>query len=388
MHYCDHNASTPPHPQVVELVCSRAGLPQNPSSLHHEGQAAAVRVEASAASLRRLLGAGPAAEVTFVSGGTEADFGVLCIAQAVRQLRPGAHIIIASRVEHPAMTAALEASAALDFAIEWLPLRPTGEVDLAPLARIDRSAVALATLIFAHNETGVVQPVEELCRWAGDEVPVFADAVQAVGKVPVDMTRCGLSAVAVAGHKIGGPRGVGAVVCRAGLSWRPLFVGGKQQQGRRAGTEPVALIEGLAVAAELALTAVSRPTALPSPRQRFIDMLSTGEGAPGLWLLDASPKNAEQGAGPRYLPQTLMLGVQGIPALRLVRYLAAEGVTASAGAACHRGGNSGVLAQMGYTATQCGEALRLSFAPPAGRPTDIAAVVRAFGAALGRARHG
>ncbi len=365
MYYCDHNATTPVHVAVLNALCARALIPSNASSLHRAGQEAAAVLDRAAQAIRQLVHAPAQSHVTFVSGGTEADDLLIGIAMAIGEKNIQKRIVLASRIEHPAVLGALEQLEYRGFKILWLPVCVSGVVDLRALEGIDRESVALAVMMRAHNETGVLQPVAELAFWAQGVVPIFSDAVQAVGKVSVDMQALGVSALTLTGHKFGGPRGIGAVVHVRELPWQARLHGGEQQEGRRAGTEPVALIEGLGVAAEYAHAALI--AGCVSARQVLKEAL---QSVPGVWFVDGG--KAETGVKPNmeFLCNTLMLGVEGIDARSLLAKLDAAGVCASAGAACHGHAGSSVLAHMGYTDTQCNEAMRFSFAPCMTAPED------------------
>lgn len=351
MYYLDHNATTPPGAQVVDAVCVVAAEAANPSSQHQPGQRARQVIETAAQQIRQLVKAANDCEVVFTSGATEADAMVLGLALARRRSKPEATRVVMSAIEHPAMLATGRALRRRGFEVTELAVHDDGRVDLAPLAAIDPAGVACATLMWAHNETGVLQPVAELVRWADGTTLVHSDAVQAIGKVPVAFDETGLDALSLTGHKFGGPRGVGALVLRKGVELQPLFHGGAQQRGLRPGTEPAALIAGLGVAAEMAAASLAAKTG-ETPRQLMWKHLSRLAGAEAV-ALDAPA-----------LGNTLMIGFRGVAAAELLVSLDEAGIAASAGAACHSdaGANAGVLNAMGIDPVRVGEVIRLSAA--------------------------
>src|ERR671916_422474 len=254
--YLDNAATTPLEERVLEAMLPylRGGAPNglprgNPSSLHASGAAAREAVEEARASVARLVGASPG-EILFTAGGTESDnLAVLGLAAASPEKR---HVVI-SAVEHPAVRGAAAHLKAAGYEVTRLGVDADGLVDPDELAKALRPDTALAAVMWANNEVGAVQPVEELadlCREAG--VPFHVDAVQAAGRLPIDVSRVPVSTLAISAHKLYGPQGVGALYVRVGVSLLPLLFGGGQERGLRSGTENVAGIVGLGEAARLA----------------------------------------------------------------------------------------------------------------------------------------
>jgi cysteine desulfurase len=231
--YLDHAATTPMLPQAIEAMVAELSVVGNPSSLHTAGRRARRVVEESRERLAQAVGASPS-EVVFTSGGTEADnLAVKGTYRARRTADPRRRRVLVSSVEHHAV---MDAAQALvddeDAEVVWLPVDPVGRVRLDALRAAieqDPGAVALVSVMWANNEVGTVQPVAEVVQVAHEfGVPVHSDAVQAVGKVPVDFARSGLDLMSVTGHKLGGPVGVGALVAVRGAELSPLVHGGAQ----------------------------------------------------------------------------------------------------------------------------------------------------------------
>ncbi|MBR0649016.1 aminotransferase class V-fold PLP-dependent enzyme [Roseomonas terrae] len=335
----DANATEPLRPDARAAVLGALDLPGNPSSVHAEGRAARRALEDARGSLAKRFGARPQ-DVVFTAGGTEAN------ALAIRGLA-GDRRILAGATEHPAVL-----RAAPDAAL--LPVRPDGTIDLGALdATLAAGGPALVCLMAANNETGVLHPIEaaaEICRRHGALLHV--DAVQAAGRVALP---AGADSIALSGHKLGGPKGAGALLLRPGLDVAPLIAGGGQERGRRGGTEPLPAIAGFAAAAE----AATEPTAARlAPIRDAIEAALAGEALfPGR-------------LAPR-LPNTTSILLPGVPAETQVIALDLAGVRVSAGSACSSGkvAASHVLAAMGLGA-DAGCAIRVSL--PWNTPDDAA----------------
>lgn len=346
--YLDHNATTPVHPEVVEAM-----LPfltthwGNPSSSHAPGRAARRGVERAREQVAALLGARPES-IVFTSGGTESDN--LAIHGALRDARP----ILTSPFEHPAVEAPL---AATGLPVLRLDAGPDGQVTIPDALPSHQ----LLTLILAQNETGVLQPVEALARASHAQgAMVHTDAAQAVGKVPVDVVALDVDLLTVAGHKLGAPKGVGALYVRPGTPLRPFLRGADQEAGRRPGTENVAGIVALGAACTLAARDLGGQGArLAALRDRLHQGLAAR--VPGLV--------ATGSASPR-LPNTLHLRFPRVSGAALLGRC--PQLAASTGSACHEGIErpSSALLALGLTADQTRGALRLSL----GRSTTAADV--------------
>lgn len=353
--YLDHNATSPLRPEARAALLELVEAPGNPSSVHAEGRAARARLEAARTAVARLAGA-PARGVVFTSGATEA--AALALAPAVEREGRACRcdVLLVSAVEHPAVLRGHRFAAG---AVEVLPVDGLGRLDLCALdAALQRHSAAgrrvLLALMAANNETGVIQPVAAAAAQvhAHDGV-VFCDAVQAAGRMALDIGALGVDFLALSAHKLGGPQGAGALLA-AGPDHRPapLLAGGGQERGVRAGTQNVAAIAGFGAAAAAAgagLAAESaRLAALRDALER--EVLASVAGAEVI------------AAGAERLPNTAMLSFAGLRAETLVIALDLAHVSISAGAACSSGkvGASHVLAAMGLPAVQAEGAVRLS----------------------------
>lgn len=362
--YLDYAATTPLRAEVREAMLAVLGERWgNPSSLHRWGREARATLEDARARFAAVIGAAPA-EIVFTRGGTEADnLGVLGRARAEA---PGA--IACSAIEHKAVLAAAKAAATDGRGLWIIPVDGNGQVDVDALAEILREArPSLAAVMWASNEVGAVQPMEriaEMCAAAG--VTLHTDAVQALGKLPVRMDRVPAHLAAFSAHKLGGPRGTGALFVRRGTRLDPLLHGGGQERGLRSGTEDVAGAVGLALAAELA--EAERETVM-AHIAAMRDRLEAGlcERVPGLRI------NA---AGAPRLATISNVSAPGADAEMLLMALDLEGVAASSGSACSSGAvePSHVLTAMGIPAEIAGPSVRFSL----GRDTTDADVDRAL----------
>lgn len=325
--YLDHNATSPVRPQAAEAVLAALGLTGNPSSVHGAGRAARRLLEDSRETVAALVGA-QSSGVVFTSGGSEAN------ALALSGL--GRKTVIASAVEHPSVLKAAQC--------HLLPVNGDGVVEVAALERILSSQGGRDTVVavmLANNETGVIQPVTELARVAhAHGALLHCDAVQAPGKLAVDMTVLGADSLALSGHKLGGPQGVGALVLAdPDLELTPLIKGGGQELRRRSGTENLPGIAGFAAAA----AAVQQD--LAGETQRLAELRDRLEAA----LLEALPETVLFGRNVSRLVNTTCLAVPGLTAQTAVMAMDLAGVMISAGSACSSGkvAPSHVLAAMG-----------------------------------------
>lgn len=353
--YLDHNATSPLRPESRAALVAALDAGGNASSVHAEGRAARARIEAARAAVADLAGA-PVRGVIFTSGATEAAALALHPAVEIAGRAKPCDVLLAGAVEHPAV---LKGHRFPSDALEILPVDGEGRLDLAALAEAlarHRAAGrrAMLAVMAANNETGVRQPVAEAARLVHEaDGIVFCDAVQAAGRIPLDMAALGADFLALSAHKIGGPPGVGALVA-AGPDHRtaPLLSGGGQERNRRAGTENGPAIVGFGSAA----TAVK--SALSAEAERLAVLRDRLERA----VLEGVPGTRVVGSGADRLPNTTMVTFAGLRAETLVIALDLAHVSISAGSACSSGkvGASQVLLAMGLPEDEAAGAIRLS----------------------------
>lgn len=379
--YLDASATTPPAAAVLEeMAAVQSSAWGNPSSLHGIGQAAAEALERSRWRSAAVLGCEPE-ELVFTSGGTESIH--LALLGTAALVPPGRLLI--SSVEHPATEAAAALLEQGGWSVLRLPVDPHGLLHPSSLEAALAPPTRLVSLIWGQSEVGSLQDLEtlgQLCRRAG--VPLHVDAVQVVGHCPVNFRALPVDLLSLAAHKLQGPRGIGALLVRKGHGLHAQLGGGGQEQGRRAGTEPVALAAGLACALELAAARLQRSG---DPLARLRDELWRQlQPLPGLALTGPDPLVKAE----RRLPHHLSLLVasrrgQPLPGRTLVRALDQFGYAVSSGSACSSAGSaaSPVLRALGVEEAAAGSGLRISLGPWL-NPEDL----RGFPEALERARQG
>jgi cysteine desulfurase len=361
--YLDHNATTPIDPEVraAMLPWLENGF-GNPSSVYTLGRRAAEALKEARERVAALVGADPS-EIIFNSCGTEATNTAILSALAID---PDKRHIITSAVEHSATIKLCEYLATRGYEITWLPVDKGGLLYPAKLEEAITSETAVISLLWANNETGVLFPVEKIASIALEKkVPLHLDAVQAAGKVPIDLSRLNVQYVSLSAHKLYAPKGVGALYVNKRARYTPLLRG-SQEEGRRGGTQNVASIAAFGKAAELALTHLpSSPERIRVLRDRFENTL--------LASIEGSRRNGA--ASPR-LPNTSNLTFPGIEAETALLLFDKEGLCCSAGSACSSGSinPSHVLTAMGVTRDEARASLRFSF----GRTTTEAEVDRAL----------
>jgi cysteine desulfurase len=341
--YLDANATTPLLPEVLEAIRPfLVGEFGNASSIHQEGQHARAAVESARASIARFVGCRPA-EIVFTSGGTESDnLGVF------GSVRAGDHVITSS-VEHHAVLHAVERLGERGVEVSFVPVDGQGLVANEDVRRALRPNTRLISVMMANNETGVLQPVEEIGRIAAEAgVRFHVDAVQAAGKMPLDVDSIGCQLLSISGHKMHGPQGTGALFVRRGTRVEPLFAGGAHERQRRAGTENVAGIVGLGKAAECAMSSEAAER-----MQVLRDRLEMG------LLEQASGVNG--GKAPR-IANTSNLWFDSLEGEALVIALDLKGLAVSSGAACSSGANepSHVLLAMRLSPERAKSSVRFS----------------------------
>ncbi len=346
--YLDNNASTPVLPEVFEAMkpfyLERFG---NASSIHHYGQHARAAVERARGSVATLLNARPA-EIVLTSGGTESDnLGIFGF------MSKGDHVIT-STIEHSAVLNTCKRLEQMGCEVTYLPVNHRCEVDPDELRKALRPTTKLISIMMANNETGVVQPVEEIGKIA-KEADVFfhTDAVQAVGKVPVDVQKIGCDALSISGHKIHGPQGTGALFIKKGTLIQPLLYGGNHERQRRAGTENLPGIVGLGKAAE-----ISKEWLANNGPAEMADMRNHLENS----LLRKMDDAGVNGEGAPRVPNTTNIYVDHIEGEALVIALDLKGLAVSSGAACSSGAiePSHVLLAMGMSHQRARGSIRIS----------------------------
>jgi cysteine desulfurase len=350
--YLDHNATTPLRPEVLEAMCAALrDLSGNPSSTHAEGAAARAALEQARAQVAAAIGAAPGT-ILFTSGATESNntalAGCLRAAEAA-----GRREIVTSCVEHPSVSEPLSALEQRGWRVQRLPVHRDGLLDPDVFAAALGAHTALAAILWANNETGVVQPAGQLVEIARARgVPIHLDATQCIGKLPVDVQALGVDSLAASGHKQNGPKGVGLLYVRPGAAFEPLLRGGPQERRRRGGTENLAGIVGLGVACELARREGSERAARAAALR---DRLWEG-------IASKIPGAQRNGSTQAMLPNTLNVRLPGVAGDVLLEALDLEGVAVSAGAACHSGSvePSRTLLAMGLSAQEARSSLRFS----------------------------
>lgn len=350
--YLDHAATTPVRPEVLEAMLPFFG-PRfgNPSSTHRWGREARVALDEARERLAACLGA-HVDEVVFTSCGTEGDnLAVLGAWRAQRER--GRRAVVTTPIEHKAVLAAAHQAAAEGAEERLVPVTADGVVDEAAFDAAVGEDVAVCSIMWVNNEIGVIQPIPALGARARERGVVFhTDAVQAFGKIEIDVRTLPVDMLALSGHKIGAPKGVGALYVRRGTPMQPLFFGGSQDRGRRPGTENVAFAVGLATAAELTLAERERECA------RLTRLREQLEAA----ILEAIPDAVIHGRRAPRAPHVINVSFPGCDAESLLMALDLRGIAASAGSACQSGaaGASHVLTALGCPGEQVAGALRLS----------------------------
>lgn len=350
--YLDYSATTPVRPEVLEAM-----LPflrdtyGNAGSIHQFGREARRAVDDARDRVAALIHADPR-EIIFTSGGTESDN--LAIRGVVAASSPAKRRVIVSAVEHHAVLHAAEYAHAHDGAdIVTLDVDAQGRVNPETLAALIDESTGLVSVMHGNNETGTIQPVEEIAQLCSKRgVPYHCDAVQSVGKIPIDVSVWPVSLLAISGHKLGAPKGVGACYVRRGISIEPQSVGGGQERQRRAGTENVAGIVGLGVACELARQEMRVASARISELRDLLER-EILERVSGAYV---------NGSRDRRLPHILNVCFPGIDGESLVLALDSEGIAVSSGSACTAGSldPSHVLLAMGIAYDAAQSAIRFS----------------------------
>lgn len=367
--YLDYNSTTAIDPRVAEAISEayRAGY-FNPASQHRLGQLARRVLEENRVESVRLLGGlasgMKATRLVFTSGGTEANNLVLA---GVASRQPDKQVLV-SAGEHPSVLGAAEHLRKTGVPVELIPLDFGGRVQLEALTRLLERPTSLVSVMLANNETGVIQPLEsvvEICRARG--VPVHTDAVQAIGKIPVNFSHLGVDALSFTPHKFYGPRGIGGLLLKPDFLLEPQLFGGFQQAGMRPGTEDVALAAGCRLAIQLSIEELpERANHFSACRERFLDQLR--ESVVGGFVVNGEKSDR--------LPNTLNLAFPGVDRQALLLAADFAGLAISTGSACASGSSepSPVLMAMGLPQDLVDSSVRISFGvPTTPREIDLAA---------------
>ncbi len=375
--YLDHAATTPVRREVFEAMEPFFG-PRfgNPSSMHRWGREARAALDAARERLARCLGAEPD-EICFTSGGTESDnFAILATFHARR--KEGRRAVVTTPIEHKAILGAVHQAAREGAEERILDVSHDGIVDRDSFESSVRDDTAVCSVMWVNNEIGAMQPIEELAPRAKERGAVFhTDAVQAFGKVRIDARSVPFDILSISGHKIGAPKGIGAIFIRRGTPYEPLLFGGAQNRGVRPGTENVAFAVGLATAAELAVEEREEEV------RRLGELRDRLEAA----LMERIPDAVVNGKGARRAPHILNISVPGTDSESLLLALDLAGVACSSGSACQSGSvePSHVLTAIGVPRELAGAAVRMSLGPLT-TEEGVARVAELFPALIDKAR--
>jgi cysteine desulfurase len=348
--YVDNNATTRVDPKVLrEMEPYFCDLYGNPSSMHHFGGQVAGAVKKARQQVAALIGADPS-EIVFTSCGTESDNAAIW---GTLHSYPQKHHIVTTRVEHPAVLTLCNHLMKQGYSVTELPVNHEGLLDLDQLRDAITPYTAVVSVMWANNETGVIFPVEEIAEIVKEKEAVFhCDAVQAVGKIPINMAKNRIDMLSLSGHKLHAPKGVGALYIRKGTRYTPFFIGGHQEHNRRGGTESVPSIIGLGKGCELAMAYMDEEnTRLKALRDR----LEAG-------LLAKIPNALLNGHQTHRLPNTSSLSFEYIEGEGILLLMSREGIAASSGSACTSGSlePSHVLRAMGVPFTGAHGSIRFS----------------------------
>jgi len=356
MIYLDNNATTKPFAEVMETMATfMTSRFWNGSSAYGQLVGLEGVIESAKAAIRRLSGVGSDDEVIFTSGATESN--AWAVGEGARRAA-GSGWMLSSEIEHPSVREALEHFQEQGLDVRWVPVTRDGSIDIGELMGMVDSDLRFVSLVFAHNETGVIQPVREaasLIRKRSPECLIHTDATQALGKIPISFSDDlgGVDLISFSGHKFYGPKGIGGLIIRKGVLLEPLIRGGGQQNDLRSGTLNIPAIAGIAVAADKCWELLQKRQHEPvrAVRDHFEERICSV--FPGSFILGRQ--------APR-LPNTSFFGIPGIDADDLVLALAAKGIAVSKGSACSAQSvePSRTAAQMGYSYEEASSLIRFS----------------------------
>ncbi len=348
--YVDNNATTKVDQEVLDVMLPYfSDYYGNPSSMHSFGGEVGYKIAEARAKVAALINASPD-EIIFTSCGTESDNTAI---HAALRTHPGKRHIITTRVEHPAIRSLCESLSRSGHRITYVPVDREGLLDLDYLYDHITEDTAVVSVMWANNETGVIFPVEEIAGELSERGITFhTDAVQAAGKVPIDVKKVPVDMLSMSGHKLHAPKGIGVLYIRKGTRFSPFLIGGHQEAGRRGGTENVAIIVGLGKACELACANLAKEKTKVGTLR---DMLETG-------LLKAVPSSMVNGNRANRLPTTTNISFEFVEGEAILLMLNEYGICASSGSACTTGSlePSHVLRAMGVPYTAAHGSIRFS----------------------------
>ena len=349
--YFDNNATTKVLPEVAAAM-----LPfytehyGNPSSIHRFGSAVGQKVADARAQVAALIGAADPIEVIFTSCGTEGDNAAI---RGMLEARPDKRHIVTTKVEHSAVLGLCQHLEKKGYRVTWLNVNRDGALDLDELRSALTDDTAVVSILWANNETGVIFPIEKIgAMTRAKKIPFHVDAVQAAGKIPLQVSELPVDLLTISGHKFHAPKGVGALYVRRGITFPPFMIGGHQERNRRAGTENVASIIGMGKAAEIAMPRVTVDgTYVKQLRDRLESL-----------LLRSCPESRVNGGGENRLSNTLNISFRYLEGESILVLLDQHGICASTGSACTAGSSepSHVLRAMGVPADWLQGAVRFS----------------------------
>ncbi len=348
--YLDNNATTKVDPEVVEAMMPyMTDFYGNPSSMHTFGGQVGKAVKQARQQVAALLGADDS-EIIFTSCGTEGDNAAI---RAALLAQPEKRHIVTTQVEHPAVLNVCKQLETQGYTVTYLSVNGQGQLDLDELEASLTGNTALVTIMYANNETGVIFPIEQIGLRVKEYGAIFhVDAVQAVGKIPLDMKTSTIDMLTMSGHKIHAPKGIGVLYVRRGVRFRPFLIGGQQERGRRSGTENVPGIIALGKAAELEMLHLEEAT---KRERKLRDRLEQA-------ILSTIPDCEVNGDTTQRLPNTTNIGFKYIEGEAILLYLNQHGICASSGSACSSGSlePSHILRAMGLPYTILHGSIRFS----------------------------
>ena len=349
--YFDNNATTRVLPEVVEtMVPFLTEFYGNPSSIHRFGSQVGEKMAEARAQVAALIGAADPVEVIFTGSGTEGDNAAI---RGMLEAQPGKRHIVTTQVEHSAVLGLCQHLEKKGFRVTWLGVNENGALDLDELRAALTDDTGLVSIMWANNETGVIFPIEQIGAMVRAKgIPLHVDAVQAAGKLAMNVKDLPIDLLTISAHKFYAPKGVGALYARRGITFPPFMIGGHQERNRRAGTENVAAIIGMGKAAEIALERLSEDSTRIGKLRDLLEAL----------LLESCPGSRVNGGGQKRLPNTANISFRYLEGESILVLLDQQGICASTGSACTAGSSepSHVLRAMKVPADWLQGAVRFS----------------------------